>query len=283
MTFEISAKVLADSLAPNGKRLTSFQVTGHRFILAELNTHRALSRNSASSRAIPYKKMREKAMQELAYPVVWPAEQKGMQGGKPLDIMGEHNARNIWTDARDNAVQCADQLHKLGVHKSVINRLLEPFIPHTAILSATEWDNFFDQRLHPDAQPEIHELAKVMKIAMDESSPLHLDYDEWHMPYITDQDVVEAGLRFDPDFFEDGPNGLLRAVSVARCARVSYLTQENKRDLAEDVNLYFRLKDHKPAHASPFEHVARPTSADAYFWKGNFKGWEQLRGILGLG
>jgi thymidylate synthase ThyX len=283
MTFEVTAKVLADSLAPNGNRLTSFQVTGHRFILAELNTHRALSRNSASSRAIPYKKMRAKVLDELAFPVSWPAEQKGMQGGAELDEDTQVFARNAWREAALSSIHWADQLHEQGIHKSVINRLLEPYIPHTAILSATEWDNFFEQRLHPDAQPEIHELAKVMKVAMDESTPVELAYNQFHTPYIQPEDysAIENNVDELAKDFED-LNDVVGAISVARCARVSYLTQENKRDIMEDINLYKRLRDHKPAHASPFEHVAQPIEP-MFMSGGNFRGWRQLRHILGLG
>jgi hypothetical protein len=228
--------------------------------------------------------MRAKVLDELAFPVSWPAEQKGMQGGEELDETTQVFARNTWREAGMSAIHWADQLHEKGVHKSVINRLLEPFIPHTAILSATEWDNFFDQRLHPDAQPEIHELAKTMKIAMDESTPIELPYNEFHLPYISEEDyqsVLDHAAELEKEFLD--LNEAVSAVSVARCARVSYLTQENKRDIMEDINLYKRLRDHKPAHASPFEHVARPTSANQLFWRSNFKGWEQLRAILGLG
>lgn len=282
-TWQPSAKIIADSISPQGKRLTSVQVETHRFVLAEINTHRAFSRNSASSRAIPYQKMRAKALEQTAYPVSWPAEQKGMQGGTELSKEVQQAAREVWELGVMTAVNKADQLHLLGVHKSVINRLLEPFIPHTVLISATEWQGFFDQRCHPDAQPEIRAAAETIRQAMEESTPVELDYSDWHMPYINAEDIVEAERRFDPDFADwfaiDGPAGVLRAISVARSARVSYLTQENKRDIMEDVMLYFRLRDHVPAHASPFEHVATPANPRIV---SNFKGWNQLRGILGL-
>ncbi len=267
--FEVSAKVLADSVNEAGNRLTTMEVTGHRFILAEFNTHRAFSRNSASSRAIPYKKMREKVMNQLAYPVSWPAEQKGMQGGAELSAEKAEIAKNIWYYAMEAALDKADSLHSLGVHKSVINRLLEPFLPHTIIVTATEWDGFWAQRCHPDAQPEIRALANKMKEAYDASYPMRLPAHGWHLPLIQeDEHELDINTKMK--------------ISVARCARVSYLTHDGKRDLFADINLYHRLADHTPAHASPFEHVARPEDGSGNFASGNFRGWTQLRHILEL-
>ncbi len=267
--FEIKAEVLADSVSESGHRLTTLCVTGHRFILAEFNTHRKFSRNSASSRAIPYKKMREKVINQLAYPVSWPAEQKGMQGGAELSAEKVEIAKNIWYYAMEAALDKADNLHSLGVHKSVVSRLIEPFLPHTILVSATDWDGFWAQRCHPDAQPEIHQLADKMKEAYDASEPQYVSYSGWHLPLIQpDEHELDIATK--------------QKLSVARCARVSYLTHDGKRDLFADINLYNRLATHVPAHASPFEHVATPAES----WKrpsGNFTGWHQLRHILELG
>ena len=282
MTWKPNARVIADSLSPDGVRLTTLEVEMHRFVLAEFNTHRVLSRNSASSRAIPYKKMRDKALNNLAYPVSWPAEQKGMQGGAELDDQTVTTAREFWESARDEAVKHADALHVWGVHKSVINRLLEPFIPHKAIVTATDWDGFFEQRLHPDAQPEIHELAKQMALAMRLSTITTLDPGEWHTPYISESDKEDI-LASHWEMHFDNPIDAVLAVSSARCARVSYETHDGVRDPEKDFELYFRLKDHKPAHASPFEHVARPVVPGSLYHSSNFTKWEQYRHILGLG
>lgn len=282
MTWTPSAKVIADSVSPQGVRITTLEVEFHRFVLAEFNTHRVFSRNSASSRAIPYKKMRTKALESLAYPVSWPAEQKGMQGGDEVSEIAQVISKETWVEARDAAVQAGDCLYEWGVHKSVINRLLEPFIPHKAIVTATDWTGFFDQRLHPAAQPEIHQLAKEMHHAMQASEPKIVQNNDWHTPYIENTDI-EKIFSSDWELQFDNPIEAILAVSAARCARVSYETHDGVRDVEKDYELYSRLKDHKPAHASPFEHVARPhVTGDAYH-SGNFKGWEQLRGILGLG
>ncbi len=272
--FQPTAKVLADSVSEAGNRLTTMEVTGHRFILAEFNTHRVFSRNSASSRAIPYAKMREKALSQTAYPLQWPAEQRGMQGGAALSEHVQQASRAIWDSAVKATVEYADQLHDLGVHKSVINRLLEPFLPHTIIVTATEWDGFWAQRCHADAQPEIHQLALTMKQAYDLSDPRLIGHGGWHLPLAPSAtEVIES---FGDHITMGEIQGIQRQASVARCARVSYLTHDGRRDIVEDIRLYHRLTEHKPMHASPLEHVASPGQPG----RGNFRGWVQLREIV---
>lgn len=140
------ARVLLDSVSPEGVRLTTFEVTLHRFVLAELNTHRVFSRNSASSRAIPFSQQVAKVMEHPAIPVEWRQRQRGMQGGELLNRADTLNARHHWEWARAKAVEAAQSLHDLGVHKSIVNRLLEPFLWHNVIITATEWDGFWEQR-----------------------------------------------------------------------------------------------------------------------------------------
>jgi len=137
-----SARVIADSISPTGHRLTTIEVTLHRFVLAELTTHRAFSRNSASSRAIPVSRTMVTLAEHPAIPLRWASEQKGMQGGPDLPDGTAAKAELLWLSARDDAVNTAHRLLDLGVHKSVVNRLLEPFMWTTVIVSATDWDGF---------------------------------------------------------------------------------------------------------------------------------------------
>ena len=264
------AKIIADSITPEGVRLTTMEIVCHRFVLAEFNTHRKFSRNSASSRAIPYAKMRERVIMNPAIPLVWATEQKGMQGGEPLDPGLVGNAKLAWLNAAGKAIEEADNLVKLGVHKSIANRLLEPFLWHTIIVSSTEWDNFFSQRCSPLAQPEIQAVAILMKRALEFSTPRKLIRGQWHTPYITERDLEDCErCGEDP-----------KKVSVARCARVSYLTHDGARDVQEDAALFHRLRDADPPHWSPMEHVARvgypgPSKLEHL---GNFDApWIQLR------
>lgn len=142
----IGAEVVADSLSPKGHRLTTMLVTMPRHILAELNTHRMLSKNSASSRAIPFKRMLEIVETNPFIPIAWQKDHSGMQGTEYLT--GEHatHATAVWLEARDEAVKRAKALSNAGATKQMVNRLLEPFMWHKVLISGTEWDNFFHLR-----------------------------------------------------------------------------------------------------------------------------------------
>lgn len=262
--FEPAARVIADSVSPAGRRLTTIEVQMHRFVLAEFNTHRAFSRNSASSRAIPVTRTLARLAESPAVPIVWPAEQRGMQGGQNLPHEAEEKARQVWLDARDAAVHHAEQLLALGVHKSVTNRLLEPFMSHTVIVSSTSWDNFWTQRCSPQAQPEIRAAAEAMRAAFEDSVPSPVRWGEWHLPYISTEELAQLSLA------------KCRRVSAARCARVSYLTHAGVRDIDADLGLFDRLTAASPAHFSPLEHVAAPAYLNPPE-AGNFVGWRQLR------
>lgn len=284
----ISAKVIKDSISPAGSRLTTLEVVCHRFVLAEFNTHRAFSRNSASSRAIPLHKQIKKVQTDPAIPMVWASEKPGMSGGDEIDATDKALARKLWEDAAATATEHASILAGLGVHKSICNRLLEPFMWHTIIVSATDWDGFWKQRCSPLAQPEMRLCAEAMKEAYDASTPYLLLDGHWHLPYISDDEFAYV-MSDMPDWVRD-EGGLpgeridtLKKISAARCARVSYLTHDGVRDAFKDLELYERLATADPPHASPLEHVATPNFHGAtsdfsiYNSPGNFTGWRQLR------
>lgn len=259
--LEPSARVIADSISPEGRRLTTLEVVMHRFVLAEFNTHRAFSRNSSSSRAIPVSRTLAR-LTTPAVPLSWPREQKGMQGGDEIDNPAQ--ARDVWLAARDDAIRHARRLADLGVHKSVVNRLVEPFMDHTVVVTATDWDGFWQQRRSPLAQPEIRAVADAMYAAWYGSLPLPVDYMDWHLPYITDADKAEI------------PPERWQAVSAARCARTSYLTHAGHRDWTADDTLYRKLRSAQPPHWSPMEHVATPAYPGEIV-PGNLTGWHSLR------
>lgn len=263
MTDQIDtyARVIADSISPTGDRLTTFEACFHRFVLAEFNTHRVFSRNSASSRAIPLdKRIAVLEEQGPAEPVVWAREQKGMQGGDEVPMNVAADASQAWDEATRNAMESAVALGEMGIHKSIANRLLEPFMWHTVVVTATAWDNFFDQRCSPLAQPEIRVVAEAMKAAYDASEPQQLVEGEWHMPYIENEDWEAVMTLLSEDVQNLGKSMYpeMTKISAARCARVSYLTQDGKRDVQEDLALYDRLASAQPPHWSPMEHVATP-------------------------
>lgn len=292
-----SARVLLDSISPRGHRVTTMEVVMHRFVLAEFNTHRAFSRNSASSRARPARRVIQEVSDDPALPLSWPREQRGMRGGDEVSVEDMSYGAEIWRDAAENAVKSASELTRLGVHKSVVNRLLEPFLWHTVIVTGDEeaYVNFFVQRCSPLAQPELRAAANAMLHAHTESDPCELDYDEWHTPLIQPEDVdlINAEVLYrNSIYWQANPNWswweLTNRVSAARCARVSYLTHEGKRDVTKDLELYDRLVSADPPHWSPLEHVCRPWSEDPVydgivaggFPRGNLRGWVQLRHVV---
>jgi len=296
--MSFAAKILADSLSPDGVRLTTFEVTLPRIILSEFNTHRMFSRNSASSRAIPVEKMIKMVQENPYIPSLWGSNQKGMQAGAELSEFNRFEAKMKWIDASVLAVNSAKALQRLGVHKQLTNRLLEPFMWHTCIVTATEWSNFFHLRNNAQAHPDIQTIARMMQELYESSVPIELRYGEWHQP-LTDIDTgSEVFARFP-----DNPIEVLNKISVARCARVSYLTHDGKRDLQADLDLHDKLLT--SGHLSPFEHVARPLGVDEYkgnesatylrrevaqfdgqpcgvwsIWSGNLRGWLSARKLI---
>lgn len=277
--METSARIILDSMHPEfDYRVTTFEVTFHRFVLAEMNTHRKFSKNSASSRAIPVKKQIQRVRESPAFPLSWPKEMSGMQGGEEFNADSVETLQLIWKILADKAADIAEFLMAFGLHKSVTNRLLEPFMWHTAIISSTEWDNFWGLRCNPLAQPEIRAVAEMMKKVYTSSVPRNLQYGEWHLPMVTGYDWNDIKAEFGEKSLE-----VAQKASVARCARVSYLTHDtNKRDLIKDIALADKLAhpESGPMHASPFEHVCTPATGEEMAFghvRGNFTGWHQLR------
>lgn len=250
-----------------------------RIILAEFNTHRMLSRNSASSRAIPVEKMLRRVLDDPFIPVHWGKNQAGMQAERELTVAEQERALSQWLLARDEMVLRVRQMLDIGLHKQVTNRLLEPWMYHTCVVSATEWQNFFALRCHLAAMPEIRCIAEMMRDAYVASVPQRINAGDWHLPFVMDADrsaVVEltpdpAGTEYRD--FAARVTDTLKKVSAGRCARVSYLTHDGKRDLQADIDLCDRLAG--SGHMSPLEHVAQ--ALDEREWHGNFCGWYQYR------
>lgn len=287
----ISAKVIADSISPDGVRLTTFELEYPRFIHAEFMTHRLFSRNAASSRAIPVSKMIDLVESNTAKPIHWGKNQPGMSAKEELNA---EEGTMIWLQAMKSAVEYANRYAFAGYHKQLVNRILEPFTMIKVVCTATEFDNFFWLRNHPDAQPEIAELARLMWEEYSTSKPNLLHPNEWHVPYVK-FDVISRGYFLDLDdkqewlTLEDA-----LAVSSSCCAQVSYRRLDDSLEKARDI--FQRLVESKPVHASPFEHQATPltygmagdtqvkgtTGFDnkGNAWSGNFRQWIQHRQLI---
>lgn len=285
----ISAKIIADSISLPGKRITTFQLRYPRFIHAELMTHRVFSRNASSSRAIPVERLIEDIKRDTAMPSHWGKNQPGMQAHEECHeqiLLFSHIDRRLnklsrgeaWFAARDRAIEVAEQFHKAGYHKQIVNRLLEPFSHINVVVTATEFENWFALRFHRDAQPEIRILAGKMLRAIRDSAPERIENTGWHLPYFNMDDWEEVETQMGPRLAEE----TARKVSAARCARVSYLTHDGKKpDIEADLALFDRLAGGVPLHASPMEHQATPVyRADQVRLQGNFNGWAQFRKML---
>jgi hypothetical protein len=295
----ITARVLADSTSPEGIRMTTMEIEYPRFILAELNTHRMLSKNSASSRAIPVKSMHEHIRANTATPVYWGINQPGMKAREEVTGADLTWVKYIWAKARDAAIGFSQDLAELNIHKQITNRITEPWMLMKTVVSGTEWANFWWLRDHPDAQPEIAVLAHKMHEAYKASVPQPLQPGEWHVPYVfTNRDISTGVLHY-----LDGSGGAItadeaRIVSASCCAQVSY--RKNDDTLAKAQKVFQMLIESEPAHASPVEHQATPmdvdsvcrfdpetwqpgvthVSANSDLWSGNLRGWIQHRKLI---
>jgi len=270
----ITVKILADSINPSGSRLTSFLLTYPRFIHSEFNTHRAFSRNAASSRAIPLSKMLAAIHESPAMPERWGAEQKGMQSGDSVEAV--FACMGHWLNARNKCADSAELLAENGLHKSLCNRLIEPWAHITVIATASDigLENFFALRAHPAAQPEFQVLAYRMLATYIQSKSKKLGWGDWHIPHFEGA-TLNAG--------ESANWPVLLKVATARCARLSYLTFDGEHSVEKDIELHDRLA--ASGHWSPFEHCAQAKRDLAIHEISNFdvgymdggSGWLQYR------
>lgn len=291
----ISAKVIAHSVYDKtGTELITYELEYPRFIHAEFMTHRMLSKNSASSRAIPVKAMHEQIRAVPQAPIHWGKNQPGMQAKEELATLQRESAQLVWSAARESAISYANILSQIGLHKQAANRVTEPFMQMKVVCSGTEWENFFWLRNHEDAQPEIRELAQAMLDAKEASRPRVVKYGGWHLPYVD----VEPGPNGRELYSSEGTQldvDTAIMVSASCCAQVSYRKNDTSIEKARDI--FNRLINSQPVHASPVEHQATPieTSAkdwspqdwpdvgathmrhDGSLWSGNFRWWAQYR------
>ena len=256
-----SCKILKDSINICGDRLTTMEVTFPRIVLSEFNTHRVFSRNSASSRAIPIEKIIKRIVDDPFVPEYWGKNQSGMSAFSVIEEVDE--AKKLWIETRDLMIGQVRKFLALGVHKQLVNRLLEPWCFQTCIVSSTTWDNFFNLRCDKNAQPEIRTIAEMMRDEYNSNVPELLVDGEWHLPLM--DDIEELRNNFNEEE--------LRKICVGRLCRVSYLTHNGVRDPNEDIKLCNNLMNN--GHMSPFEHCA--VSLGEPIQHGNFVGFKQYR------
>lgn len=274
MSYE--AKIIADSIC-NGHRLTTMQVTHPIAIHQDFMTHGMFARNASSSRAIPFRIMVKKVMEDPYIPARFGKNQKGMQAGIDLSDMEHEEAVQNWLAARDACVQEATDMYNpdgLDVHKQYVNRLLAPWSWITCCVTGTwpAWSNYFALRCHPAADPGIQTQANMAQLIYFRSQPRELLSGQWHLPYLNEEE--KARLSWDIRT-RSAEYSRATAVSAARCTRTSYLTQEGKRDEDEDLAMHDRILASRPLHASGLEHTAMAMDDNERYSK--YVGWKSYR------
>lgn len=287
-----------DSCHEDGSnRATTFVITFPRIVLAEFVTHRlnkdtwgelswcdrttdeSISKNSASSRATPFAKMVEKVNADPFMPF-WTANQKGMQGGE-TDQRQRELADEGWLAARDKIVHIAERLHDVGIHKQDVNRLLEPWMWVTQVVTSSRWDNFFALRCHHAAHPAFRHIARMMFLARRKSVPTKMKFGQWHLPFVSEEE--QEKFYWDP--FANGPEipDLIK-FSAARCAWISYSNHDKESTPEAMLRTWDRLFAEIPVHASPVEHQLTPFKGEGYIsyeqYRSNITGWIQARKLI---
>lgn len=282
----IYAKVLADSINSSGNRLTTFEIQLPKVFLAEFNTHRMLSKNFSSSRAIPNGRTVEI---ESFEPTYYGKNQAGMEASHE-EISDVTMAKSVWTSAIESSKEASRKLTELGLHKQWANRMNDWHIMAKGVVSGTEWANFLWLRNHSAAQPEFAELAKLIQEAFDSSKPQFLSPGQYHLPYVKSELQGQFGQVFENDMTLDEA----QKVSASACAQVSYRRLDESLEKALDI--YSKLIGSERKHMSPFEHLGTPMSKPTPFaipelgvthkdikgntWSANFQGWVQYRQTL---
>ena len=306
----MQAKLIKDSIA-NGIRICTFVLVYPRLIHSELLTHRVFSRNAASSRAIPTAAIIQNLRDDPAEIVWWGKNISGMQAKEELKGWQLKLAKFGWATARELAILAARFMGAVGLHKQIANRVLEPFQNIRVVVTSTEWNNFFNLRNHPDAQPEFRQLAILMDMEIKRSEPQILFPSEWHIPYITSVRMPGRIAYLQPElaqteYIEITLEEALK-ISASMAAQESY--RKSDPSLAKAEAIWERLVGSMPVHASPTEHQAMAmeyackddipmgsggeayqlmldtpgvthVSKDGSFWSGNLRSYIQHRQLI---
>lgn len=285
------AKIILDSISPEGVRLTTFEVEYPHAVHKDIMTHRALSRNFKTYRGFPPEKIIEDVTRDAFKPEVWYERVKGMEDGEPVtDAWKIEQANNLWRHHVQHSIMIARSLNELGISKSQVNFPVQDLTWIRGVITATEWDNFFALRTEinprtgrPKARPEVFEIASMMKRLYEDpqEQPRELQPGEWALPYVSDEELGSNKILVDGKWQINWQ--CWKEISAARCARVSFLTHDGVRDLVADIHLHDGLRE--DLHMSPFEHQATPIPPLRNMmgnivhedWSGNFRQWHQYR------
>jgi hypothetical protein len=276
------AKVVLASKPTNGA-LPLFSIHMHYpdIIHGEVLTHRKFGRNARSMRATPIKTLLEEIRKDPFVPWHWGKNQKGMQASEENNSLvsvptfnggcEDLTREDAWLRGRDFAAMVAEGYALSDYHKQVANRIIAPYTWKHTLISSTSWANFLHLRDHEDAEPHFHDLAALVREALAGAQFQLLEHGDWHLPYVTPQEKKFHSLD------------VLRKLSVARCARISYAPFDGNPSVDRELERYDLLVGSSPLHASPTEHQATPDSQSTYrlqvktFEGGNgFDRWETV-------
>jgi PAS domain-containing protein len=261
-TFDPKVKIILDSISPDGIRLPTIQFRQPRMIHADFLTHRVFSRNGRSSRAVPVVTLLEEA--KNPYVPHFLKNKPGMTASEEFGDEERFEIEEIWRNMAEEVRLGVEELNERGVHKQWANRPLEWFGYIDVLLSSNDWKNYLELRDHEAAQPEIQQVARAIKQALDRSEPTTLKHGEWHLPYIEAKDWDDAYpylkqgrvIRSEPS--DDEVLNLLKKISAARCARLTIKPFDGDGSFEKELQRYSLLVDSRPVHASPVEHQATP-------------------------
>lgn len=254
-----------------------------RYALAEWNTHRLMSRNAASSRAIPVAKLRELCMHRPVTPFIWGKNQKGMQSFETLDEEAQQVAMELWHGGAQMMAELAEKLEALGLHKQWANRPMEAFLPVKVIFTATDLGNLFNLRAHAMALPDFGQLTYLLLDRVHKTPAQQLNWGEWHIPLGDRMPEIDSAIEADAmrmlQSSEAAPDGLYLSthaqagqwpefmrlllqlkIATARCARISYLNYDGIFKITDDFRIHDDLA--RSGHWSPFEHCAMAEPAE---------------------
>ncbi len=286
MAFRV--EVVKDSLSPEKARLTTVQATLPKFVLAQLAKHGMLCLSSESSRAIKATSFKNRAVCDPYLPLFVGKARPGMGA---IEEVGADDKKRFLEDAfdllsgvaatdTDQDVPGVQDFHDKWagiVAKETVNRYLEPWLYVRCVITATEWTNFFAVRTHGDTQDDFRLIARAIYVAMSRSTPKPLDYGEWHLPFVGENEAVKAAWSVKGESHWDA----LCRWSVARCARASYGLFDGKKTTPEDDERTFgNLMNKHPRHVGPTEHQGRPLMLDEQWRPSQLKGWQQYRKFI---
>lgn len=289
----ITAEILLDSINSKGVRLTTAIVQIPRIVLAEFNTHRKLSRNSASSRAIPFEKMVNNVIANPFIPMAVQKHHKGMQGTEYMEEEDYKQFKEIWMSNLDDAIAGAVTLNEGGVTKQITNRLLEPFLYHKILVTSTSFDNFTALRNHEAAEIHIAEAALKLTDALNNSTPIYRNDWGMHLPFIIDSEIQDylnsehfqevqtelEVLQVAHNFHQLAISDLyLAMISAGKCAKVSYNNFDGIADHKGDYNLAIKLIT--SGHWSPMEHIGINTPTINNITSNFCAPWTQFRSLF---